>query len=323
MDVFKPFELIADYVISILKLSPTTQAGESVHFFIYDTLKIFVLILIISFVVGIVKSYFTPETTKKYLTGKRQGVGNILAACLGIVTPFCSCSAIPLFLGFLESGVPLGVTFSFLISAPMNNEVAIIMLWSLFGYKVALIYILSGLIIAVLAGIIISKMHMEKYIERFVFEMQPESCCCCKNNKTKFTDRMRDAKRSAYNIFHNVWLYIVIGVAIGAVIHGYVPAEFMLKYAGSSNAFAVPIAVILGVPLYANVAGVLPIAEVFVKQGLPMGTVLAFTMSVTAISLPELIILRKIMKPRLLLTFVTIITIAIIFTGYLFNYLLS
>ncbi len=323
MDIFKPFELVADYVISILKLSPASHAGESVHFFIYDTLKIFVLILIISFVVGIVKSYFTPETTKKYLTGKKQGVGNILAACLGIVTPFCSCSAIPLFLGFLESGVPLGVTFSFLISAPMNNEVAIIMLWSLFGYKVALIYILSGLIIAVLAGIIISKMHMEKHIERFVFEMQPESCCCCKKNKPTFIERMRDAKRSAYNIFHNVWLYIVIGVAIGAVIHGFVPAEFMLKYAGSSNAFAVPIAVILGVPLYANVAGVLPIAEVLVKQGLPMGTVLAFTMSVTAISLPELIILRKIMKPRLLLTFVSIITIAIIFTGYLFNFLLS
>ncbi|OGI03744.1 MAG: hypothetical protein A2104_08860 [Candidatus Melainabacteria bacterium GWF2_32_7] len=324
IDVFKPVEWLADYIVyKLLSFSPATKAGESLHFFIYDTIKIFILILVISFVVGIVKSFFTPEKTKKYLTGKHTGIGNILAACLGIVTPFCSCSACPLFIGFVEAGIPLGVTFSYLIAAPMINEVAIVLLWGLFGLKITAVYILSGLTVAIFGGIIIGIFKLERYVEPFVFQVKSKTVSCCSGEESMtFKDRIKEAKESTLAIFNKTWLYIIIGVGIGAFIHGYVPTELLIKYAGAQNPFAVPLAVLIGVPLYANIAGVLPITEVLVKQGLPVGTVLAFTMAVTALSLPEMLILKRVLKHQLLAIFVGILTLAIIFTGYLFNYIL-
>ncbi len=326
MDIFKPIELFANYVVyNVLKIKQHSHLGDSLQFFIYDTIKIFILILIISFAVEYIKSFFTPEKTKKHLTGLPLGVGNIFAACLGIVTPFCSCSACPLFIGFVEAGIPLGVTFSYLIAAPMINEVALILLWGLFGIKVALLYIFSGLIVAIFGGIIIGEFKLEKLVEPFVYQVKSASAACvCGSGQDSLTtkERLKEAKEGALEIFKKVYLYIIIGIGIGALIHGFVPTGFLVKYAGAQNPLAVPLAVIIGVPLYANVAGVLPITEVLVKQGLPIGTVLAFTMAVTALSLPEMIILRKVLKPKLLGIFVAILTLAIICTGYLFNYLL-
>ena len=322
MDIFKPIEYFANYIVfNLFNIDSASRLGKSLQFFIYDTIKIFILILVISFFVGVIKSYFTPEKTRKYLTGKHTGIGNVLAAMLGIVTPFCSCSACPLFIGFVEAGVPWGITFSFLIAAPMINEVAIILLWGLFGLKITAVYIISGLIIAIIGGLIIGFLKLERFIEPFVFEVKSKKCCC--SGATISTkDRLVEAKESAFEIFRKVWPYIVVGVGIGALIHGYAPMGLLIKYAGAQNPFAVPLAVLIGVPLYANIAGILPIAEVLVKQGLPMGTVLAFTMAVTAISLPEILILKKVLKIQLLAIFVVILALAITFTGYLFNFLI-
>lgn len=322
MDIFKPIELFANYIVyNLFKIKPHSNLGDGLQFFIYDVIKIFILLLIISFLVGFIKSFFTPEKTKKHLTGLPLGVGNILAALLGIVTPFCSCSACPLFIGFVEAGIPLGVTFSYLISAPMINEIALVLLWGLFGIKVALVYIFSGLFVAIFGGLIIGAFNLEKFVEPFVYETKIAGCHV-ESNALTFQCRLCDAKESSWDIFKKVYPYIIIGVGIGAFIHGFIPTELLVKYAGAQNPFAVPLAVLIGVPLYANVAGVLPITEVLVKQGLPVGTVLAFTMAVTALSFPEMIILRKVLKPQLLGVFVGILTIAIICTGYLFNFLL-
>lgn len=327
MDIFQPVELLANFVVyNIFKIKEHSRLGDSLQFFIYDVIKIFILLLVISFVVGFIKGFFTPEKTKKHLTGLPLGVGNILAALLGIVTPFCSCSACPLFIGFVEAGVPLGVTFSYLISAPMINEVALILLWGLFGIKVALLYIVSGLFVAIFGGLIIGELKLERFVEPFVYQIKNDSTgnCCSLPEADSVTMKLRlnDAKESAWDIFKRVYPYIIIGVGIGAFIHGFVPTGFLVKYAGAQNPFAVPLAVLIGVPLYANIAGVLPITEVLVKQGLPIGTVLAFTMAVTALSFPEMLILKRVLKIQLLAIFVGILTIAIIFTGYLFNFLL-
>ena len=323
VDIFKPLETLADFVVyNIFKLSPNTNIAESLNFFIYDTLKIFILILVITFIIGLVKSFFTPEKTRKFLSGKRTGIGNFMAASLGIVTPFCSCSAVPLFIGFVEAGIPLGVTFSYLIAAPMINEVAVVILWGLFGIKITALYIISGFIIAIIAGMIIGAFNLEKYIEQFVFETKVIPSCCPSGENKNFKDRLNDAKDSSINIFRKIWIYVIIGVGIGAFLHGYVPTEFLIKYAGVNNPFAVPLAVLLGVPLYGNCAGILPLSVVLVEVGLPIGTVLAFTMAVTAISLPELLILKRVLKLPLLGIFVAILTAAIIFTGYLFNFIL-
>lgn len=319
IDIFKPIEKLADYIVfNIFHMTPASHAATSLQFFIYDTIKIFIMMLTISFCVGLVKSFFTPEKTRKHLSGKHAGIGNVLAACLGIVTPFCTCSAVPLFIGFLEAGVPLGVTFSYLIAAPMINEMAIILLWSLFGIKITAMYISSGLIIAIGGGLIIGALKLEKYVEPFVFQSKIDSCCTHEHTKT-WGYRIKEAKKSALKIFRKIWPYILIGVGLGAFIHGYVPTEVLLKYAGKGNLFAVPIAVAMGVPLYANCAGILPLSVVLVRAGLPIGTVLAFTMAVTAISFPEIMMLKRVLKLPLLLVFITLITIAIIFTGYMFN----
>ena len=310
----------ADYItFTLVGLIPGSRSGEALDFFIYDTLKIFLLLTTIIYVVAIIRTSFPPEKTKRMLSHKREYVGNVLAALLGIVTPFCSCSAVPLFIGFVESGVPLGVTFSFLISSPMVNEVALIMLWGLFGWKIALIYIGTGLVVAIVAGIVIGKLKMEKYVQDYVWEMQVGNAEIVPLN---FREKLYYAREYTQDLLKKIWPYVVVGVGLGAFIHGYVPQDFLVRWAGPDNPFAVPIAVALGVPLYSNAAGVIPIVHALMEKGMAIGTVLAFMMAVTALSLPEAIILKNVLKNRLLAVFFGIVAAAIVCVGYLFNAIL-
>lgn len=308
-----------EIVFDLLALQRGSRIGEALDFFIYDTLKIFLLLTTIIFVVAVIRSSFPPEKTKRMLSHKREYIGNMLAALLGIVTPFCSCSAVPLFIGFVESGVPLGVTFSFLISSPMVNEVALIMLWGLFGWKIATIYIGTGLSVAVVAGITIGKLRMEKYVQNYVWEMQVGNS---EIPIMTFRNKLDYARNYTLNLLKKIWIYVVVGVGLGAFIHGYVPADFLAQWAGRDNFFAVPVAVALGVPLYSNAAGVIPIVHALMEKGMAMGTVLAFMMAVTALSLPEAIILKNVLKIRLLVVFFGTVAIAIVMVGYLFNAIL-
>lgn len=311
---------LADYItFDLIGLTPGTHSGEALDFFLYDTTKIFLLLSTIIFVVAIIRSSFPPEKTKRILSHKREYVGNVLAALLGIVTPFCSCSAVPLFIGFVESGVPLGVTFSFLISSPMVNEVALIMLWGLFGWQIALIYIGTGLLVAIVAGIVIGKMKMEKHVQDYVWEMQVGNAEIV---ELTIRQKYEYAREYTLELLKKIWPYVVIGVGIGAFIHGYAPQDFLIRYAGRDNPFAVPLAVLIGVPLYSNAAGVIPIVHALMEKGLPIGTTLAFMMAVTALSLPEAIILKNVLKNRLLMVFFGTVAVAIIFVGYLFNAIL-
>lgn len=307
-------------VYNILNLEHSSRLANVLDFFIYETIKIFLLLTIIIFVISVIRSFFPPEKTKRILSHKKEFIGNILAALLGIVTPFCSCSAVPLFIGFVEAGIPLGVTFSFLISSPMVNEIAIVLLFGLFGWKVTAIYIGTGLLVAIFGGLIIGKLKLEKWVEEYVYQFH--------NGreyeiiKQSFKERLRYAKDNTIDILKRVWLYILIAIGIGGFIHGYVPEDFLTHYAGRGNFFAVPVAVLIGVPLYSNAAGVIPIVYALMEKGLSMGTVLAFMMAVTALSLPEMIILRKVLKVPLLGVFVGIMTVTIIAVGYLFNAIL-
>ena len=310
----------ADYIVfTQLGLLPGSTAGEALNFFIYDTLKIFLLLTTIIFIVAVIRSYFSPERTRRILAHNHEYVGNILAALLGIVTPFCSCSAVPLFIGFVESGIPLGVTFSFLISSPMVNEIALIMLWGLFGWKIALIYIGTGLVVAVVAGIVIGRLKMEKYVQDYVWEVKVGATAI---HEQTFREKLEYARGYTIDLLKKIYPYVIVGVGLGAFIHGYAPADFLLKYAGRDNLFAVPLAVIIGVPLYSNAAGIIPIVQALMEKGMAIGTVLAFMMAVTALSLPEAIILKQVLKMRLLLTFFGIVAVAIIIVGYLFNAIL-
>ena len=315
-------KVFADFVVyTLIRLDPKTRLGESINFFVYDTIKIFLMLAVIIFIVSIIRSFFPPERTKKLLgEGKKRGIfGNILAALLGIVTPFCSCSAVPVFIGFVESGIPLGVTFSFLISSPMVNEIALVMLWGLFGWPIALLYIVTGVFIAIIAGIIIGKLKLEKYVEEYVYTIKMGDVLI---EKPTWKRRAIDAKDYVIEILKKIWIYVVIGIGIGAVMHGWVPAGFLTKYEGRDNPFAVIVAVLLGIPLYSNAAGVIPIVKELTRAGMAMGTALAFMMAVTALSLPEMIILRKVLKPRLLAIFIGIMAVTIIFIGYMFNIIL-
>ena len=315
--MFKPF---ADYLVfNLIGLSPGSHLGDALNFFIYDTLKIFFLLSVIIYFVAIIRSWFPPEKTKRILSHEREYVGNIMAALLGIVTPFCSCSAVPLFIGFVESGVPLGVTFSFLISSPMVNEVALIMLWGMFGWKIALIYIGTGLLVAIIAGIVIGRLKMEKYVQDYVWEMQVGNSEIVDQT---WPERLAYAKEYTLGLLKKIWPYVVIGIGIGGFIHGYVPQDFLARWAGRDNPFAVPVAVALGVPLYSNAAGVIPIVQALTAKGMAIGTVLAFMMAVTALSLPEAIILSNVLKKPLLATFFGIVATAIVIVGYLFNAIL-
>jgi uncharacterized protein len=304
-------------VYNILGLSPGAHLSGALEFFIYDTIKIFILLSVIIFAISFIRSFFPPEKTRKILSHKKEFIGNILAALLGVVTPFCSCSAVPLFIGFVEGGVPLGVTFSFLISSPMVNEVAIVLLFGLFGWKITAIYIGTGLAVALIGGYIIGKLKLEKWVEEYVYQIHMGEGQVVQAQT--FKERFDYAKSNMKEILGKVWLYVIIAIAIGGFIHGYVPEDFLVKYAGKGNIFAVPIAVLLGVPLYSNAAGVIPIVHALMQKGLALGTTLAFMMAVTALSLPEMIILRKVLKVKLLAVFVGIMTITIIGVGYLFN----
>jgi uncharacterized membrane protein YraQ (UPF0718 family) len=319
--MFAPFEKLADLlVVSLLGLPPASPLGGALHFFIFETLKIFALLGIIIFVVALLRSFFPPEKTRKILAREREFLGNGAAALLGVVTPFCSCSAVPLFIGFVESGVPLGVTYSFLISSPMVNEVALVLLYGLFGWRIAALYLGTGLLVAFVAGIVIGRLKLESQVEDYVWQIKVGE-----GDVTIPTWHERFAYGRQYTgeILGKVWLYVLIGIAIGGFIHGYVPQDFLVRYAGPGNPLAVPLAVGLGVPLYSNAAGVIPIVYALMAKGMSIGTVLAFMMAVTALSFPELVILRKVLKPRLLVVFVGIMTVTIIGVGYLFNLVLS
>ncbi|PKL52028.1 MAG: hypothetical protein CVV37_03330 [Nitrospira bacterium HGW-Nitrospira-1] len=304
----------------LINLPRDSRLADALNFFIYDTIKIFLLLFVVIFAISVIRSYFPPEKTKRILSHKKEFIGNILAALLGIVTPFCSCSAVPLFIGFVEAGVPLGITFSFLISSPMVNEVAIVLLWGLFGWRVTAIYIGAGLLTAISAGMIIGKLKLEKWIEEYVFKIHVGHWQAA--SPPAFRERLAVAKWNTLDILKKIWLFIIIAIGIGGFIHGYVPQDFLTHYAGKGNPFAVPVAVAIGVPLYSNAAGVIPIVYALMEKGMSMGTVLAFMMAVTALSLPEMIILRKVLKIPLLGVFVGIMTATIIAVGYLFNAIL-
>lgn len=305
---------------SAFQLPQDSKLGEALAFFLYDVPKIILLLSGMIFLISILRSFFSPERTRALLGGKREGIGNILAALLGIVTPFCSCSAVPLFIGFVEAGIPLGVTFSFLIAAPTINEIAIIMLLGLFGWRVAGIYILSGLSIAIVAGWIMGKLNMEKYVEDFVWKVHRSGNFT--EQKLTWNDRISQATTSVKEIVGKVWLYVVLGIAIGAGIHGYVPEAALVGIMGKQAWWSVPAAVLLGIPLYSNAAGMIPIVSVLLEKGASLGTALAFMMSVIGLSLPEAVILRRVLKLPLLITFFSVIAVAIMLTGFLFNWIL-
>jgi len=307
-------------IYDLARLDHGSRLADAMNFFIYDTMKIFLLLSVIIFIVSVMRSYFPPEKTKRILSHKKEFIGNILAALLGIVTPFCSCSAVPLFIGFVEAGVPLGVTFSFLISSPMVNEVAVVLLWGMFGWKIAAIYMGSGLLVAMIGGFVIGRLKLEKWVEEYVYKFH--SGQSREMLKQAFKERLEYAKANTADILKRVWLFVVLAIGIGGFIHGYVPQDFLTHYAGNENPFAVPVAVALGVPLYSNAAGVIPIVYALMEKGLSIGTVLAFMMAVTALSLPEMIILRKVLKLPLLAVFVGIMAVTITGVGYLFNAIL-
>jgi len=332
-NVIIPFILIPVWYVIYINLQPGTDwlidtalgmtkgahLTEAMRFFIFEFPKVLMLLVLIIFFVGILRSYFTAERTRKALEGKSTFMGNIMASMLGIVTPFCSCSAIPLFLGFVESGVPLGVTFSFLIAAPMINEVAVILLYGMFGWKVAAIYIGTGLAIAIIAGWIIGKLKLEKWVEEWVFATKLGEGDG-DEGKITFSHRITMGYDAVKEIVGKVWLYVAFGILVGAGAHGYVPAEFMASFMGKDVWYAVPLSVLIGIPLYSNAAGIVPIVSVLIEKGASLGTALAFMMSVIALSLPEMIILRKVLKMPLILTFIAIVGGGIMIVGYLFNY---
>ena len=304
----------------VLGLARGSHLGEAVAFFLYDVPKILLLLTGMIFLVGIVRTFFSPERTRALLGGKRQGLGNVLAAMLGIVTPFCSCSAVPLFIGFVESGIPLGVTFSFLIASPVINEIAVILLYGMFGWQVAGLYVISGLAIAIIAGAIIGRLRLERYVEDFVWQVQMGQAGS--QEHLTWPDRIHRATDSVRQIVGKVWPYVVIGIAIGALIHGYVPENALAGIMGEQAWWSVPAAVALGIPLYSNAAGIVPVVSVLISKGASLGTALAFMMAVVGLSLPELVILRRVLKPPLLAVFVVVVALAIIVTGYLFNWIM-
>ena len=304
----------------VFGLEKGNHLTETIRFFIFEFPKVIMLLVLIVFIVGIIRSFFSPERTRKLLAGKRTFTGNVLASLLGIVTPFCSCSAIPLFLGFVESGIPLGITFSFLIAAPMINEVAVILLLGMFGWKTALIYVLTGLVIAITAGWIIGKLNLEKWVEDWVYKTKfGESNLV--EGEMKLNDRLKYGYNTVREIVSKVWIYVALGIAVGAGAHGYVPEEFMASLMGKSAWYSVPLSVLIGIPLYSNAAGIIPIVSVLIEKGASLGTALAFMMAVIGLSLPEMIILRKVLKMPLILTFAGIVAIGIMIIGYLFNYI--
>lgn len=312
-----------DWILfDVFGLDRRKKIPDVVHFFFYDSTKIALLLVGITFAVTLARTFVTIDRTRAFLGGKRAGLGNIFAASLGIVTPFCSCSAVPVFIGFLSAGIPIGVTLSFLIASPLINEIAVGLLFSMFGWKIAAIYLISGITIAVTAGIILGKLKVERWVETFVFETKLNQQAGFATPRYTISERTKIGVEESVAIARKIWPYLLAGIALGALIHGWAPTSFFEKYAGAGNPFAVIIAVLVGIPLYSNAAGVIPIVQVLHDKGLPMGTLLAFMMSVVALSLPEMILLRRVLKPKLLASFVGIVGLGIIFVGYLFNAIL-
>jgi uncharacterized membrane protein YraQ (UPF0718 family) len=321
--MFSWWESITMWIVySVFGFVEGNHWASALQFFLFDTVKIFILLALIIMAITYIRSYFPPEKTRAILAKRKGGtfIGHILAALLGIVTPFCSCSAVPLFIGFVEAGIPLGVTFTYLVAAPMVNEVALGMLWVMFGWKIALIYIISGEVIAIVSGIIIGRLKLEKYVESMVWEMKVGAS----ENIAKPTqsERWKDAWTFTLGLIKKIWIYVVIGIGVGGIMHGWVPTNALAQIAGKDNPFAVLIAVIIGIPLYSNAAGIIPLVSEFTRAGVALGTSLAFMMAVTGLSLPEMILLRRVLKPRLLAIFVGIVGIGIVFTGYLFNWIM-
>jgi uncharacterized protein len=324
MSPFALFDWLARWIVtSVIGLRVDTHLGASLHFFFYDVPKVMTLLLFISLVVGTLQTWLQAENVRRWLGGRRTFLGNILGAGVGVLTPFCSCSAVPLFIGFLKGGVPLGVTFSYLIAAPMVNEVAVALLWGLFGFKVTATYVAFGVGLAIVGGTIIGVLRLERWVERFIWEIPAGALDAGEAPAPSLRERIATGWKSSKDIFATVWPYIVVGIGVGAGIHGYVPEDLIARWAGGQNVFAVPVAVLVGVPLYANIAGVLPITEALVGKGLPLGTVLSFTMAVTALSLPEMVILRRVLRPQLLTVFIAVMTAGIVGVGYLFNALMT
>lgn len=317
--VYRNLQPVSNWLVdSVLGLEKGKHLTEAIRFFIFEVPKVLLLLTLIIFFVGIIRSYFSPERTRKFLVGKNTFTGNVLASLLGIVTPFCSCSAIPLFLGFVESGVPLGITFSFLIAAPMINEVAIVLLFGLFGWQTAVIYVATGLFIAITAGWVIGKLKLEKWVEDWVYEAKfGESSL--DEDKMNLASRFKFGFEAVKDIVGKVWIYVMLGIAVGAGAHGFVPEDFMASLMGKSAWYSVPLSVLIGVPLYSNAAGIIPIVSVLIEKGASLGTALAFMMAVIGLSLPEMIILRKVLKLPLIFTFAAIVATGIMIVGFLFN----
>ena len=309
---------LSEMLAAMLPVGRDSHLGGALQFFFYDTPKVLLLLAGVVFVMGMVNSYFTPERTRALLAGRAEGVGNVLAASLGVVTPFCSCSAVPLFIGFVQAGVPLGITFSFLIAAPMVNEVALALLLGLFGWKIAGLYLGLGLAVAIVSGWVIGRLRMEAYLEDWVRNM-PRLKAAVGANAVTLAERIQAGFGAVREIVGRVWPYVVAGIAIGAAIHGYVPEDFMAGLMGKEVWWSVPVAVLIGVPMYSNAAGIIPIVEALLAKGAALGTVLAFMMSVIALSLPEMVILRKVLKLRLIATFVAVVASGILLVGYVFN----
>lgn len=314
---------ISDFLVSLLPVARGTHLGEALAFFFYDTPKVILLLTLVVFAMGVVRSFFSPEKTRALLAGRAEGIGNVLAAGLGVLTPFCSCSAVPLFIGFVSAGVPLGVTFSFLIAAPMVNEVALGLLFALVGWKVALTYLGFGLGVAIVAGWVIGRLHLEGWLEDWVRKLQTGAASGLEEERLTGVDRIRAGLEAVRDIVGRVWMWILVGIAVGGLIHGYVPAELMARILGADAWWSVPAAVVIGIPMYTNAAGVIPIVEALLGKGAALGTTLAFMMSVIALSLPEMIILRKVLTLRLIAVFVGVVGTGILAVGFLFNFLFS
>jgi uncharacterized membrane protein YraQ (UPF0718 family) len=306
-------------VYGVLGLTAGSRAAAAAAFFVYEAPKVLMLLLLVVFGVGVVRSFFTPERTRAMLAGRREGAGAVLAALLGVVTPFCSCSAVPLFIGFVTAGVPLGVTFSFLVSAPMVNEVALVLLFGLFGWKVAGLYVGTGLLIAIAAGWVIGRLRLEGWVERWVYETAPATGAGGPAAPLGWDDRFRLGREAVRDIVGKVWPYVLGGIAVGAAVHGWVPQDFLAGVMGRGAWWSVPLAVVIGIPMYSNAAGIIPIVQALLEKGAALGTVLAFMMSVIALSLPETVILRKVLRLPLILTFISVVGVGILIVGYVFN----
>ena len=319
---YNNLQAIADWVTyTLLNFSREDRLGEALNFFIYDTPKLLLLLAGMIFLITLVQTFIDTNKVREVVEKRGEGVGNVMASLFGAITPFCSCSSVPLFIGFVQAGIPLGITFSFLITSPIMNEVAFVLLLGLFGWKVALLYLASGITIGVVAGMILGRMKLEAYVEDFVYAIKPKGVQSGAVIEEKLTweERFQQAGESTREIVSNVWLFVIIGIGIGAFIHGFVPEDALSDVMGAGAWWSVPAAVVLGIPLYSNAAGIIPIVSALLGKGAALGTVLAFMMSVVALSLPEMIILRKVLKPRLIAIFIGVVGVSIIITGYLFN----